>query len=48
MGGDGGEVEGQEFERSFVQVRKGELKVAPRKSHMPGTQEVPRTQQERH
>jgi hypothetical protein len=35
--------EGQEFESRCVAVREGELEVA-RKSQMPGTQEVPRTQ----
>ena len=46
MGGDGERsTEGQEFESRCVAVGDGELGVATRKSQMPGTQEVPRTQQ---
>ena len=37
--------EGQEFESKCVVVREGELGVSTRKSQMPGTQEVSRTQQ---
>ena len=36
--------EGQEFERRCVAVREGELCVATKKSQMPGTQEVSKTQ----
>ena len=37
-------TEGQEFESRCVVVGEGEQGVATRKSQMPGTQEVPRTQ----
>jgi hypothetical protein len=43
IGGDGGE-----FKSSCVAVGNGELGVGIRKSQMPGTQEVPRTQQGGH
>jgi hypothetical protein len=38
-------TEGQEFESRCVAVEEGKLVIATRKSQMPGTQEVPRTQQ---
>ena len=38
-------TEGQEFESRCVAPWERELGVANRKSQMPGTQEVPRTQQ---
>jgi hypothetical protein len=41
----GRSTEGQEFESSCIAVWEGELRVATRKYQMPGTQEVPRTQQ---
>jgi hypothetical protein len=44
----GRSTEGQEFERRYVAVGEGELGVAIRKSQMPGTQEVPSTQQGGH
>ena len=41
----GGSIDGPEFESRCVAVGEGELRVATRKSQMPGTQEVPRIQQ---
>jgi hypothetical protein len=41
-------TEDQEFERRRVAVGEGDLGVATRKSQMPGTQEIPRTQQGGH
>jgi hypothetical protein len=38
-------AEGQEIEQRCVAMGDGELGVATRKSHMPGKQEPPRTQQ---
>jgi hypothetical protein len=49
VGRDGGRsTEGQEIEWRCVAVRDGELVVATKKFQMPGTQEVPRTQQGLH
>ena len=41
-------TEGQEIEQRCVAMGDGELGVATRKSQMPGTQEIPRTQQGEH
>jgi hypothetical protein len=41
----GRSTEGQEFESRCVAVGEGELGVATRKPHVPGTQEIPRIQQ---
>ena len=37
-----------EIEQRYIAVGGGELGIATRKSQMPGTQEVPRTQQGGH
>ena len=41
-------VDGGDFQRKCVAVGEGELGIATRKFQMPGTQEVPRTQQRGH
>jgi hypothetical protein len=41
----GRSTEGQEFEQKYIAVGEEELGVATRKSQMPRTQEVPKTQQ---
>ena len=45
---EGESTEGQELQSRCVAVGERELGVATRKSQMPGTQEVPRTQQGGH